>query len=205
MVRRTKEEAAVTRQSLLRAALAVFSRQGYSATRLEDIAAEAKVTRGAIYHHFGSKPELYTEMVMEFSKPLMQIVQDAIEAEGTMRDALRHIFIHTCAAIEDDPGVRAIQEISVTKTELSLELVDSMTVRQSTVESQFTFLIEGFTQGISQGEFRAGLDPDDMALAYFAYLNGMVVVWLLSQQSFSIKARAPYLIDLFLQGMVPPS
>lgn len=204
MVRRTKEEAAVTRQILLQAALTVFSRQGYSATRLEDIAAEAQVTRGAIYHHFGSKPELYTEMVMEYSKPLMQIVEDAIEAEGTMRETVRRIFVHTCAAIEDDPRVRAIQEISVTKTELSPELMESMAIKQSTVESQFTFLSQGFTEGIAQGEFRAGLDPDDMALAYFAYLNGMVVVWLLSQQAFSIKARAPYLIDLFLQGIVSP-
>jgi len=60
MARRTKEEAGLTRASLLRAALAVFSTKGYAAATLEDVAAKAGVTRGAIYWHFGSKAELYT-------------------------------------------------------------------------------------------------------------------------------------------------
>ena len=45
MVRRTKEEAALTRQAVLKAALTVFSSKGYAATTLEDIAARAGVTR----------------------------------------------------------------------------------------------------------------------------------------------------------------
>jgi TetR/AcrR family acrAB operon transcriptional repressor len=54
MMRRTKEEAEITKQNLLQAALEVFSRMGYSATRVEDIARQADVTTGAIYHHFGA-------------------------------------------------------------------------------------------------------------------------------------------------------
>lgn len=60
MARRTKEEGALTRESLLRAALAAFSTKGYAAATLEDVAAKAGITRGAIYWHFGSKAELYT-------------------------------------------------------------------------------------------------------------------------------------------------
>ena len=52
-MRRTKEEAEQTRRALLDAGLRVFSRQGYAAIKLEDIAREAAVTRGAIYWHFG--------------------------------------------------------------------------------------------------------------------------------------------------------
>jgi AcrR family transcriptional regulator len=58
-MRKTKEEAEITRQNLLKAALVVFSRRGYNATRLEDIADEAGVTRGALYHHFGDKESLF--------------------------------------------------------------------------------------------------------------------------------------------------
>ncbi|MCL4562239.1 MAG: TetR family transcriptional regulator, partial [Chloroflexi bacterium] len=59
-MRRTKEEAAETRDLLLKSALSVFSQKGYSATTLGDVARAAGVTRGAIYWHFGSKAELYT-------------------------------------------------------------------------------------------------------------------------------------------------
>ena len=62
-MRRTKEEAAVTRATLLKAALAVFSSKGYDATTLDDIASAAKVTRGAIYWHFKSKADLYNTLI----------------------------------------------------------------------------------------------------------------------------------------------
>ena len=66
-MRKTKEEAAITREQLLKKALAVFSKKGYSATTLQDIASEADVTRGAIYWHFGSKAKLYNTLIREYS------------------------------------------------------------------------------------------------------------------------------------------
>ncbi len=203
MVRRTKEEAEGTRQALLKAALAVFSHQGYAATRLEDIAAEAGVTRGAIYHHFGSKPELYTEMVVEYSKPLMQIVEDALAASGTTTEFLRRIFIDMCGAMEDDAELRAIQEISTTKTEMTPELAEGIYTKLNSIEQQVSSLTEGIAEAIAQGEFRAEHDPEDVARAYFSYLNGYMLLWLLDQSAFSIKARAPQMIDIFLRGLLP--
>jgi TetR/AcrR family acrAB operon transcriptional repressor len=205
MARRTKEEADVTRRALLKAALAVFSRQGYSATRLEDIAAEAGVTRGAIYHHFGSKPELYTEMVAEYNKPIMQIVIDAIAEGGTFVDILRRQFIRLCAAIEDEPDLRAIQEIATTKTELTPELAEGIASKLQNMDAQLEFLTNGFAQAIENGELRATLDPEQAALAYFSLLNGYALMWLLNQSGFSIKDGAAQTVDMFLQGVVTPS
>jgi TetR/AcrR family transcriptional regulator, acrAB operon repressor len=205
MPRRTKEEADITRQTLLRAALVVFSRQGYSATRLEDIAAEAGVTRGAIYHHFGSKPELYTEMVVEYNKPIMQIVMEAIAEGGTFVDILRRQFIRLCAAIEDDPDLRAIQEIATTKTEMTPELAEGIATKLQSMDAQLEFLTEGFAQAIENGELRATLDPKQAALAYFSCLNGYALLWLLDQSAFSIKNDAPGIVEIFLQGVLAPS
>jgi TetR/AcrR family transcriptional regulator, acrAB operon repressor len=202
MVRRTKEEAAVTRAALLKAALAVFSRQGYASTRLEDIAEEAGVTRGAIYHHFGSKPDLYTEMVVEYSKPLNRIVEDALAISGTTTELLRRIFVDMCAAMEDDAELRAIQEISTTKTEMTPELAEGIYTKMNSIEQQVSYLTEGIAEGIAKGEFRTQIDPEDAARAYFSYLNGYMLLWLLDQSSFSIKARAPQMIDIFLRGLL---
>ena len=66
-MKRTKEEAAITRQVLLKQALGVFSQKGYAATTLQDIAEAAELTRGAIYWHFGSKAELYNTLLREYS------------------------------------------------------------------------------------------------------------------------------------------
>lgn len=52
MPRRTKEEAEATRESVLRAALDLFSEKGYSRTTLNDIAKRIGMSRGAVYWHF---------------------------------------------------------------------------------------------------------------------------------------------------------
>src|SRR5690606_10590111 len=62
MARRTKAEAMETREQILDAAELVFHRKGVSCTSLNDIAAEAGVTRGAIYWHFKNKHDVFIAM-----------------------------------------------------------------------------------------------------------------------------------------------
>jgi TetR/AcrR family acrAB operon transcriptional repressor len=203
MPRRTKEEADLTRQMVLRAALAVFSQHGYSATRLEDIAEAAGVTRGAIYHHFGGKAELYTDMVIEYSQPIGRIIQEAIDEGGTFEDILKRQFIRMCAALEDDADLRAIQEISVMKTEMTPDLAEGIARKMEGMEQQVEFLMEGFKEAIACGQLRADLDADEAARAYFASLNGYMLLWLLDQTAFSIKKSAPAAVDMIFKGMLP--
>ena len=125
-MRRTKEEAEVTRQHLLKAALAVFSRKGYADTRLEDIAEEAEVTRGAIYHHFGGKAELYNEMVAVGSQRVMPVIQGALDEGGSPLEILRRVFIRTLEYAEEDADFRAMQEIVLFKTAVTVELAEGV-------------------------------------------------------------------------------
>ena len=57
-MRRTKEEAARTREAIVEAALGCFDRRGIAHTTLDEIAAAAGVTQGAVYHHFSGKAEI---------------------------------------------------------------------------------------------------------------------------------------------------
>src|SRR5687768_10831707 len=102
VVRRTKEEAVITRATLLKTALAVFSAKGYAGTTLDDVAKAAKVTRGAIYWHFKSKADLYNTLVEEFSARGSVVVQQAAAEGGTLLDILRRIFVRICSLIEED-------------------------------------------------------------------------------------------------------
>ena len=114
-MRRTKEEAAITRKELLKKALAVFSKNGYSATTLQDIAQEAEVTRGAIYWHFGSKAELYNTLIREYSNKGNAIVQQAASEGGTLLDILRRVFVRQLQIIEEDREMRALMELALFK------------------------------------------------------------------------------------------
>src|SRR5690606_34766205 len=121
-MRRTKEEAAATRKSLLQAALQVFSRKGYAATTLEDIASEAGVTRGAIYWHFGSKAELYNRLVAEMSRRLEQALADVTADGGSPLELLRRQLVRSLEFMEEDEEARAVQELVLFKTAVTPEL-----------------------------------------------------------------------------------
>src|SRR6478735_7796316 len=69
MVRRTKQEAHETRNRILDAAEQVFHDRGVAHASLEDVAAAAKVTRGAIYWHFKDKAELFDAMMQRVVLP----------------------------------------------------------------------------------------------------------------------------------------
>lgn len=65
MVRRTRAEMEETRAKLLAVARRVFSEQGYAATSMDDLTAQAGLTRGALYHHFGDKKGLLAAVVAQ--------------------------------------------------------------------------------------------------------------------------------------------
>lgn len=74
-MRRTKAEAAETRAAILDAAEKMFFEKGVGTSRLEDIAAAAGVTRGAIYWHFASKTDIFLELYDTFRLPLLNMLE----------------------------------------------------------------------------------------------------------------------------------
>lgn len=200
-MRRTKEEAAITREQLLKKALIVFSKKGYAATTLEDIAREAEVTRGAIYWHFGSKAELYNTLIREYSDRGSAIMQQAAAEGGTLLDILRRVFVRQLQAIEEDSPLRALMELQLFKTGLVPELEEG---RQQQIESG-TGLIKMLAgimgQGIQAGLLRSDVDQIEMARAYLAFQNGLIHLWLTTPSQFSLKASAESFADVLLAGL----
>ena len=200
-MRRTKEEAAVTRATLLNTALSVFSAKGYSAAKLDDVAKAAKMTRGAIYWHFKSKADLYNTLVEEVSARGAAVVQQAVAEGGTLIEILRRVFVRQCALIEEDEEARAVMELALFKTSLDPEL---QTGRRKQLEAG-NALVAGITDamrlGIAQGLLRKDMDPADMARAFLAFENGAIQMWLLSPRSFSLKASAESFADILITGL----
>lgn len=202
-MRKTKEEAAVTREKLMNSALSVFSRKGYASTTLEDVAHEVGVTRGAVYWHFGSKAELYNELMAEFSARASSIVQNAAAEGGSLTDILRRVFIRLLEAVENDPTLREIMEINLFKTERSTELLTGQQQRLEGSRSLMASIAAVMAKGAASGELRGDLDPLDMARAFLAMNNGAIYLWLSDPTAFALRTSAPSLADIYLQGILP--
>jgi len=202
-MRKTKEEAAITRESLLQAALAVFSRKGYTAATMEDVARQAGVTRGAIYWHFGSKAELYTALLSEYSARGGEIVQAAAAEGGSLVEILRRVFIRLLEAVESDAALRAVMDISLFKTERTPELAAAQHQQMENSHILLAGIAETMHQGIAAGALRSDLDPAEMARAFIAFQNGVMHLWLWDPAAFSLKDSAPRLAEIYLRGILP--
>ena len=201
-MRRTKEEAARTRQDILKSALIVFGEKGFSAATLTQIAAEADVTRGAIYWHFDNKAELYNTLIENYSAHGAAIGEQAIADGGSFVDILRRIFVRQLQAVEEDPDLRAIMEIHLFKTGLDPELQTAHLQQIQSGQALLEGISDAMSMGIAAGELRADIDPLEMARAFLAFQNGLIYLWLLSPDSFSLRASAESMAEILVGGVM---
>jgi len=200
-MRRTKEEAAVTRTTVLKAALSVFSAKGYAATTLDDVAKAAKVTRGAIYWHFKGKADLYNTLVEEMSARGASIVQQAVAEGGTLIDILRRVFISQCMLIEDDKEARAVMELALFKTGHDPDLQAGRKKQIEAGNALIAGIADAMRMGVGQGILRDDMDPTDMARAFLAFENGAIQQWLASPKSYSLKKSAESFAEILIKGL----
>jgi AcrR family transcriptional regulator len=71
------------RAAILDSALAVFAKRGYHASSIDDIARENGVSKALIYEHFGSKQELYAELLEQHAGELFSALAEAVSDAGT--------------------------------------------------------------------------------------------------------------------------
>jgi TetR/AcrR family acrAB operon transcriptional repressor len=205
VARKTQAETQATRTALLRAALRVFSRDGYAAARLEDVAQEAGVTRGAIYWHFPSKADLYAALVEDATTRLDEVIAAArggdVRGGGTFVETTRRVMVRMLAYLEEDETYRAVQTLLLLQTGLAPELARVRARELDVLRATEAELTAVMRAGVAAGDFRADLDPEEGARAMLAYLNGIMLHWFLTAQAFSLTASAPALVDIYLRGI----
>jgi AcrR family transcriptional regulator len=98
-----EEHAQATREAILSAARKLFTARGYDTSSIDDIAGAARVTSGALYHHFRSKREVmravFEMLESELKERVSEAAKDAQSAMEAMRLTLRALFK---ACLEDD-------------------------------------------------------------------------------------------------------
>jgi TetR/AcrR family acrAB operon transcriptional repressor len=202
-MRRTKEEALVTRENVLTAALDVFSQYGYSAARLEDIAQTAEVTRGAIYHHFGNKEELYKALVTERSVGVNQLAAEIMSQEGTSLEIIRRLLISLIKYLDENDEYRALLELSISKVELT-EGLES--IREDTIKGRrqlAAYFQDLLKQGIQTGDIRSDLEIEPAAWGLVSFMNGVGLIWIQDPQAFSLRQDREAVVDTLLKGIEP--
>jgi TetR/AcrR family acrAB operon transcriptional repressor len=202
-MRKTKEDAEITREKLLDAGLKVFSKKGYVSTTLDDIAREAGVTRGAVYWHFkNGKPELFEALINERSRGAQEIANAIVAEGGTPLHMLERILVRMMEYLEEDDDFRAVQELTILRTEVVPELEHSMREKFQLQRQSIDSFADLIRQGQEAGEIRPDVDPEIAAIAAIGLMDGVIVMWMMDRSLFSIKAIARPVVETFLKGMM---
>lgn len=202
MVRRTKEEAAATRDSILDAAEQLFVEQGVSRTTLQHIATAAGVTRGAIYWHFDDKGALFNALMERATLPLEAATQvlDRLDAADPLRD-LRDFVLEVLRVTVEDPQARRVFEIATLKMEYVDEL-DAARVRRRENLDAWMGRAEGRIRlAARRGELRAGVTPRAVALGMWALIDGLIRNWLFDPAAFDLVAIGAEMVDTYIGGL----
>lgn len=127
----------------------------------------------------------------------------AVVEGGSLLEILQRVFIRLLAAVQADEQLRAAMEIALFKTEQSVELLAGREEQAKASADLLAWITEVMRRGISGGELRSDLAPEDMARAFMSLQNGAVYLWLSDPQAFSLDKSAEALAEIFLAGITP--
>ena len=189
-------------KEIVEAAFEEFSRNGYAATTLDQIAERAGVTKGTIYVYFENKEQLFISMVREVTKATLDTVIDMFERhEGSTAELLRAQFSFIYQHIVEDRRRREVVRMLIAEASRFPALADRY--HEEIHRPCLDLLQKAIQRGIDRGEIRrsAIIECPQVIMAPIA----LVDLWLImydTRQPLDLKAYFNAHIDLVLNGLL---
>jgi len=162
------------RRLLLDAAVRVFARKGYHTCRVGDIAEEAGVAHGLLYHYFASKEELLETVFRENWSDLLEAVKAVEESGEPAREQLRQVAAILLRSWRRDPDLVRVLVREVARS-------PQVQLRVAEIGEAFEALERIVRRGQEAGEFRSDLDPRLAAVIFYGALEEILTGWVLGQ------------------------
>lgn len=204
MVRKTKEDAAITRQKIVDAAREMFLQKGVSRTSLEQIAAHAGVTRGAVYWHFQNKAELFYAMREQVYLPLIDRMDDTLlgNSEQAIDDPLGRIRKHlqtTIQILDEDQATRQTYEVMMSKCEYVDEFSEVLQSILSNCSGLVHKLEQTYLKAQQLNQVSKETTAAELAMDTHLFFSGLLHMWVKDSEGTLFRNRAMQLIDTHIR------
>jgi TetR/AcrR family acrAB operon transcriptional repressor len=163
---------------------------------LEDVAARAGFTRGAIYGHFRNKGELFVAVTNRVMLPMEMLVAASVDAgEPDPLGTIRQLLVFCLGKAVAEPHSRRVFEVLFTKCEHTRD-TDLVFDRQRNADRNGREQLElALRNAIARGQLPSDLDTVRASCVVHAFLGGVLRDWLLEQGSIVLPRDAEYLVD----------
>jgi TetR/AcrR family fatty acid metabolism transcriptional regulator len=171
-VAEAKAPPADKRRAILDAAIRVFARQGYHSTRVADIADEAGVAYGLVYHYFRSKEAVMTELFTERWSLLLAASEDLYARDVPVREKLDGIAGFIFDSYRHDPELMKVIIIEVTRAANSFGATHLPEIRRA-----YDIVAKIVADGQREGLYRPEVDPDFVGMWFYGAIEQLLSGW----------------------------
>jgi TetR/AcrR family fatty acid metabolism transcriptional regulator len=171
--------AADKRRLILDAAVRVFARQGFHACRVSDIADEAGVAYGLVYHYFASKDEVLDTLFLERWNVMLALIREVDGASSprgeplAVRDKLGAIASFIVESYRHDPDLMKVIIVEVTRAANSFGTTHIATIREA-----YDLIGGMIAKAQEEGVFKPEIEARFAAMAFYGAIEQLLTGWI---------------------------
>jgi TetR/AcrR family transcriptional regulator, fatty acid metabolism regulator protein len=165
-----KPNAVDKRRLILDAAVRVFARRGFHHCRVSDVADEAGVAYGLVYHYFSSKEEILNTLFLERWQVMLDAIAEIDARQDTAaRDKLYEVASFIIDSYRHDPDLMKVIIVEVTRAANSFGALHLEKIREA---------YEGIARIIDDGSFKSDVPSEFAALFFYGAIEQLLTGWI---------------------------
>jgi TetR/AcrR family fatty acid metabolism transcriptional regulator len=168
------------RRVILDAAVRVFARQGFHTCRVSDIADEAGVAYGLVYHYFSSKDEVLDTIFVDRWNVMLEAISEFDARPISPREKLYGIAAFIIDSYRHDPDLMKVIIVEVTRAANTFARTHMESIREA-----FARLADIVRVAQAQGAFRTEVTPEFAALAFYGAIEQVLTGWIFTSEPVS--------------------
>ena len=187
------------RRAILDAAVRVFARQGFHACRVSDIADEAGVAYGLVYHYFGSKDEVLDTLFTERWGLLLEAIREIDRGSDPAREKLYAIASFIVDSYRHDPDLMKVIIVEVTRAANSFGQTHLDAIRTA-----YDLIAEIVRKAQADGVFTDAISARFAAMAFYGAIEQVLTGWifgLLSEEPDDYDEAKRFVVDTICGGL----
>ena len=197
------DAAAEKRRKILAAAVHVFARQGFNAGRVSDIADQAGVAHGLVYHYFDSKDAILDELFSDRWALLLQASRQVDSLDLSARDKLAKVAGFIVDSYRYDPDLMKVIIVEVTRAANTFGQT-----HLGEISEAYSMIARIVAEGQTAGEFRDDISPDYGAMAFYGAVEQILTGWifnLLPAGDEDFERATEFVVETVCGGLGMPS
>ncbi|HEY2142099.1 MAG TPA: TetR/AcrR family transcriptional regulator [Solirubrobacteraceae bacterium] len=169
------------RRVILDAAVRVFARQGFHACRVADIADEAGVAYGLVYHYFASKDEVLDTLFLERWNVMLAMIREVDQQSIPVREKLDAIASFIVDSYRHDPDLMKVIIVEVTRAANSFGQTHLAHIREA-----YELIGEIVAKAQADGVFKPEIEARFAAMAFYGAIEQLLTGWI-----FGLRPQGP--------------